>query len=69
MLFILFCLIMRTAYQGVQFDLMLREVRPRDVKTIEELSEKNYTVFGSQTMKEATMHMKVNFRFVDSSEH
>ncbi len=46
MVFILFSLVVRTAYQGVQFDMMLKEMRPKDVKTIDELLEKNFTIYG-----------------------
>jgi hypothetical protein len=45
MMYIWFTLIIRTGYQGVQFDMMLKEMRPKDIETIDELIAKNYTVF------------------------
>jgi hypothetical protein len=46
MMFILFCLVVRTAYQGVQFNMMLKEMRPRDLQTIDELFAHNFTFYG-----------------------
>lgn len=43
--FILFCLIMRTAYQGKQFEFMQQDIRRPDVETIEEMIENNFTLF------------------------
>jgi hypothetical protein len=45
MMYILFALIIRTGYQGVQFEMMLKEMRPRDIETIDELIDNNYTIF------------------------
>lgn len=42
-LFILFCLVIRTAYQGKQFEFLQKEMRPADVATIEEMIERNFT--------------------------
>jgi hypothetical protein len=43
--YILFALIVRTGYQGVQFDMMLKEIRPKDIETIDELIANNYTIY------------------------
>lgn len=45
MMFILFCLVMRTAYQGKQFEFMQKEMRPKDVESIEEMIAENYTFY------------------------
>lgn len=45
MCFLLFSLVMRTAYQSKQFDFMLRDMRPHDVETIEEMIENNFTFY------------------------
>jgi hypothetical protein len=45
--FILFCLIIRTAYQGVQFDLLTNDIRRSLPKTIEELIERNFTFYSN----------------------
>jgi hypothetical protein len=44
-IFVFFCLIIRTAYQGVQFEMMYREMRKPPVKSVDELHEKNYTIY------------------------
>jgi hypothetical protein len=44
MCFILFCLIFRTAYQGVLFDIMSKDMRKPPPKTIEDLYLQNFTI-------------------------
>lgn len=36
---------MRTAYQGMQFEFMMKEMRRPDVQTIDEMIEKNFTLY------------------------
>ena len=43
MAFILFSLIMRTAYQGKYFKFLTTDMRRKPIQTIEELEEKNFT--------------------------
>ena len=43
--FILFCLIMRTAYQGKYFEFITGDVRKKPITSIEELKEKNMDVY------------------------
>jgi hypothetical protein len=43
-MFIIFCLIFRTAYQGVQFEMLTKEMRRSPIETIQELIENNFTV-------------------------
>lgn len=45
MLYILFCLVVRTAYQGKQFEFMSKEMRRPDVKTLDEFIRENFTLF------------------------
>lgn len=49
MMFILFCLIMRTAYQGKMFEFLQKPMRKPAVKTIAEMIEKNFTLYCSHT--------------------
>lgn len=42
-IFILSCLVVRTAYQGKQFEFLQKDMRPADVETIEEMIERNFT--------------------------
>ncbi|KAG5668447.1 hypothetical protein PVAND_016387 [Polypedilum vanderplanki] len=44
LIFIWFCLIIRTAYQGVFFEMMTTDMRKPPLKTLEEVFAKNYTV-------------------------
>jgi hypothetical protein len=44
MCFILFCLIIRTAYQGVSYDMMTKDMRKPLPKTIRDLYLQNYTI-------------------------
>lgn len=43
--FILFCLVLRTAYQGKQFEFLQKDMRPADVATIDEMIDKNFTFY------------------------
>lgn len=45
MSFILFCLVMRTAYQGVQFDMMTREMRRPQIEKISDIWREKFEVF------------------------
>jgi hypothetical protein len=44
MCFILFCLIIRTAYQGVSYDMMTKDMKKPLPKTIHDLYLQNYTI-------------------------
>lgn len=44
-LYILFCLIIRTAYQGKQFEFLQKDMRPANVETIDEMIARNFTFF------------------------
>lgn len=58
MLFMLFCLIIRTAYQSKMFEFLQKEMRKPEVKTIEDMIEKNFTFHVTKTQ----------FIFLNSSE-
>jgi hypothetical protein len=49
MTFILFCLVIRTAYQGVKFEMLNSDMRRPHAKTMQELADKNFTfgVYGN----------------------
>lgn len=57
MLYIMFCLILRTAYQGKQFEFMLEDMRPRNVETIEELLRRNYKILTLQDLAQDFIDM------------
>ena len=42
--FVIFCLIMRTAYQGKYFEFLTSDMRKKPIETTEELKDKNFTV-------------------------
>jgi hypothetical protein len=43
MVFIMFCLVIRTAYQGTQFDMLTSDMRFPPIKTIQQLFDQNFT--------------------------
>jgi hypothetical protein len=45
MVFIIFCLIIRTAYQGVLFEMITTDMRKDSPNTMEELLESNYSIY------------------------
>jgi hypothetical protein len=45
MMFILYCLIIRTAYQGKMFEFMTKNITKPQVESIEEMLERNYTFY------------------------
>lgn len=42
--FVYFCLVIRTAYQGVFYDMFTTDIRKPSIKTIREVYEKNFTI-------------------------
>jgi hypothetical protein len=57
MMYIWFALIVRTGYQGVQFDMMLKEMRPKDVETIDEVIANNYTIYFNKDWLQTVQEM------------
>ena len=49
-IFVLFCLIMRTAYQGKYFKFITTDVRRRPITEIAELKTRNFTIFTEFTV-------------------
>ena len=49
--FVLFCLIMRTAYQGKYFEFLTSDMRKKTISTVEELRERNFTIFITEEVK------------------
>jgi hypothetical protein len=48
MSFILFCLVIRTAYQGVFFELLTTDMRKPQPETINDLFARNYTIIAAR---------------------
>ncbi|KAG5667183.1 hypothetical protein PVAND_015178 [Polypedilum vanderplanki] len=59
-MFIMFCLIIRTAYQGVIFDFMNSDMRKPHATTIEEVFEKNYKVLSSTSHVGIIFHQSIS---------
>lgn len=51
-IYILFCLVVRTAYQGKQFEFLQKDMRPSDVETIEEMIQRNFSINFLQGYKQ-----------------
>jgi hypothetical protein len=45
MVFILFCLVIRTAYQGVMFEMITTDMRKESPNMMQELLDSNYTIY------------------------
>jgi hypothetical protein len=45
MIFIVFCLVIRTAYQGVLFEMITTDMRKTAPSSMKELLEQNYTIY------------------------
>lgn len=45
MLYILFCFVIRIAYQGKQFEFLQKEMRPADVETINQMISRNFSFY------------------------
>jgi hypothetical protein len=43
--YIMFCLVIRTAYQGVQFEMLTKEMRRPPVQTLDEIFDKDYKLY------------------------
>lgn len=52
MLFIMFCLIIRTTWQGKMFELLQKDMRKPEVQSVEELIEMNYSFYIIQRFSE-----------------
>jgi hypothetical protein len=45
MIFIIFCLVVRTAYQGVLFEMIAADMRRQSPNTMQELYDQNYSIY------------------------
>lgn len=59
MFFIIFCLIFRTAYQGVLYELITTDVRKPLPETISELIKQNYTFYMTNSDRNDMMNMQL----------
>lgn len=64
-IFILFCLVLRTAYQGKQFEFLQKDMRPADIETIEDMIENNFTFLIVSGQMQLYQEMDFMKRFVD----
>lgn len=53
MFFILFCLVIRTAYQGVLFEMMSSDMRKKLPRTINDLHAENFTIYYQKSFRSA----------------
>lgn len=67
LVFILFSLIIRTAYQGKTFEFLQKEMRKQTVKTIEEMIDQNFTFYVERTFKELYTDSEIAKRFASKS--
>jgi hypothetical protein len=49
MCFILLSLIMRTAFQARSFDILKKDLYKKEIETIDEMIERNFTLFTSDS--------------------
>jgi hypothetical protein len=56
--FVIYCLVMRTIYQGLLFKFLQADERQPPVMTVDELLEKNFQVFMQPVYVEHSKHMK-----------
>lgn len=63
MMYVLFCLVMRTAYQGKQFEFLTKEMRQPDVQIIDEMVQQNFILHVVQTNYESLQDMGIAERW------
>ncbi|KAG5668375.1 hypothetical protein PVAND_016316 [Polypedilum vanderplanki] len=68
--FIIFCLIIRTAYQGVMFEMMTKEIRRPSANSVEELRKENYEIYYFKSLKHwvTTIENYESFNFIQINE-
>lgn len=60
--FLLFCLVVRSVYQGLLFDLLQSDNRAHPVMTVDEMIEKDFHFYMYSIFQELTQHLKINSR-------
>lgn len=66
MMFILFSLIIRTAYQGKMFEFLQKEMRKPTLATIEEMIEQNFTFYMQWNFKKYFKELDLVQRYLNS---
>ena len=61
-LFILYCLIIRTAWQGKTFEFMQKDIQKPDVETFQEMIEEGYTFVMEDNFKEKYPESEISKR-------
>lgn len=61
--FLMFCLVVRSVYQGLLFDLIQSDYRARPVMTVDEMIEKDFHFYMYSIFQELTQHLKINSRY------
>jgi hypothetical protein len=62
MMYLLFCLVKRSLYQGALFQFLQIDDRHSEIQSIDELVEKNFKVYMLQSSMEHTVNMKFKDR-------
>jgi hypothetical protein len=57
-IFLIFCLIMRTAYQGKLFEIMQKEIHEKELDTIDELIEENFVFHTYESLVDRVKWLK-----------
>lgn len=64
MAFILYSLIIRTAYQGASFEILQKEVVKKPIQSVEELIQKNYSMYAAYDFDVSWGDIELTKRFV-----
>lgn len=64
MVFMLFCLIMRTAYQAKMFEFLQKEMRKPEVRSIDEMIENNFTFFCHENLLSSFLRSELPQGFI-----
>lgn len=60
--FLLFCLVVRSLYQGLLFQFLQSESTVKPVMTVDEMIEKDFNFYMYSIYQEHTQHLKINSR-------
>lgn len=69
MIFIAFCIVMRTSYQAAMFQFLKKEQRHADIQTIDELIEKKFDIYMYESFQELSRGLKIHDRFDAIKKH
>lgn len=65
MIFILYSLIIRTAYQGSSFEMLQKDLRRKEIQTVDELVEKNYPIYAKKLIFSGWKGAEILKRFLN----